>query len=99
MVAAMRLSTRHCVVLLVCMCACAKPCLAQDANRIVDQYVKAIGGGAKLAKVRTLSMEGTFMRAADGKVGAFTLDTKVPNRYYLELLAGEHPLILASNGN
>jgi hypothetical protein len=80
------------------MCACAKPCLAQDANRIVDQYVKAIGGGAKLAKVRTLSMEGTFMRAADGKVGAFTLDTKVPNRYYLELLAGEHPLILAYNG-
>ena len=37
-------------------------------------------------------------RVSDGKTGAFTLDLKTPNRYYLELAAGEQPEILAYNG-
>lgn len=94
----MRFSVRHCVVLLICICPCTKACLAQDADKIVDHYVKAIGGRAKLSKIRTISMEGTFSRASNDRTGAFTLDTKAPNRYYLELLAGEHPEILAYNG-
>src|SRR5262249_424140 len=74
MVTRMRLPTRHSVILLASICAGAWVCPAQDANRIVDQYVKAIGGSAKLAKIRTLSMEGTFTRTSDGGTGAFTLD-------------------------
>jgi hypothetical protein len=94
----MRFATRHGAILLASICAGAWICPAQDANRIVDQYVKAIGGSAKLAKIRTLSMEGTFTRSSNGGTGAFTLDTRAPNRYYLELTAGEHPEILAYNG-
>jgi hypothetical protein len=94
----MRFATRHGVILVACLCAGARVYPAQDANRVVDQYVKAVGGSAKLAKVRTLSLEGTFTRSSDGATGAFTLDTRAPNRYYLELLAGEHPEILAYNG-
>ena len=94
----MRFATRHGVLLLACIWASGGVCPAQDANRIVEQYVKAIGGSAKLVKIRTLALEGTFTRLSDGATGAFTLDTRAPNRYYLELLAGEQPEILAYNG-
>ncbi len=69
----------------------AYPARAQEAEKIVDQYVKAAGGARALAKIQTLTLEGTF-RADDGKTGTYTLDTKLPNRYYSELLVGEKNL-------
>jgi len=77
---------------------CALSARAQDATRIIDQYVKASGGSSKLSKLLTLSLQGSMTRASDGKTGAFTLDLKTPNRYYLELVVGEQPEILAYNG-
>src|SRR5215469_16987465 len=74
------------------------PVRAQQAAKIIDQCVKAQGGGARLSKVRTVSLEGSLTRVSDGKSGTFTLDTKFPNRYYLELVVGEQPEILAYNG-
>lgn len=71
---------------------------AQDPGKVIDQFVKAAGGAGRVAKVRSLSLEGTLTRSSDGKAGTFTLNTKWPNRYYLELLAGEHPEIFAYNG-
>lgn len=50
-----------------------------------------------MAKIQTLTLEGTFT-GSDGKAGTFTFDTKLPNRYYLELLVGEKNLIEAYNG-
>src|SRR6266853_1321028 len=75
----------------------ANPAAAQEAAKIVDQYVKAAGGGRALAKIQTLTLEGTFT-SVDGKSGTYTLDTKLPNRYYSELLVGEKNLIEAYNG-
>ena len=63
----------------------------------MDQYVKAAGGGRVLAKIQTLALEGTFT-TDDGKFGTYTLDTKLPNRYYSELLVGEENVIEAYNG-
>ena len=77
---------------------CALPSRAQDATKIIDQYVKARGGSSKLSKLQTLSLQGSMTRVSDRKTGAFTLDLKTPNRYYLELVAGEQPEILAYNG-
>ncbi len=74
----------------------AYPARAQEAGKIVEQYVKAAGGGRALAKIQTLTLEGSF--ASDGKTGTYTLDTKLPNRYYSELLIGEKNLIEAYNG-
>jgi len=70
---------------------------AQQPAKIVEQYVKAAGGGRALSKVRTLSLEGTFT-TGEGKSGTYTLDTKLPNRYYVELLVGDQNLIEAYNG-
>src|SRR5467141_843425 len=75
----------------------AYPARAQEAGRIVEQYVKAAGGGRALAKIQTFTLEGTFA-SDDGKTGTYTLDTKLPNRYYSELLIGEKNLIEAYNG-
>src|SRR5467141_5016064 len=73
------------------------PVHAQEAGKIVDQYVKAAGGGKALARIQTLTLEGTFT-SDDGKSGTYTLDTKLPNRYYSELLVGEKNVIEAYNG-
>src|SRR6266576_1168943 len=75
----------------------AYPAHAQEAGKIVKQYVKAAGGGRALAKIQTLTLEGSFT-SDDGKTGTYTLDTKLPNRYYSELLVGEKNLIEAYNG-
>jgi len=82
---------------LLCL-AGAIPLSAQDAGKIIDQYVKVLGGSAKLAKLQTLTLEGSLVRATDGREGTFTLDCKAPNRYYMEVLAGERPEIVAYNG-
>ena len=73
------------------------PARSQEAGKIVEQYVKAAGGSRALAKVQTLTLEGTFT-TDDGKSGTYTLDTKLPNRYYSELLIGERNVIEAYNG-
>jgi hypothetical protein len=81
---------------LLCV-SCAPLAFSQEAAKIVDQYVKASGGNRALAKIQTLTLEGTFT-TEDGKTGTYTLDTKLPNRYYSELLVGDKTLILAYNG-
>jgi len=47
--------------------------------------IKAVGGSKALSKIRTLTIEGTFT-GPDGKTGTYTLDTRLPNRYYSELV-------------
>src|SRR2546430_6209199 len=74
----------------------AYPAHAQEAGKIVEQYVKAAGGGRALDKIQTLTLEGSFT-SDDGKTGTYMLDTKLPNRYYSELLIGEKNLIEAYN--
>lgn len=111
------------------LCAAAR---ASDADKdkrnegakIVAQYVKAAGGAKALARVQTLSIQGTVSRsgagtgngngsgadacatrgggssadARDVNSGTYTLDTKLPNRYYSEIVFGGKHLIEAYNG-
>src|SRR6202035_4699525 len=70
---------------------------AQDSEKIVDQYIKAVGGSKALSKIRTLTIEGTFT-GSDGKTGTYTLDTRLPNRYYSELVVAGQNVIEAYNG-
>jgi hypothetical protein len=92
-----RLPLRGSLVLLASL-ACLASLRAQEAGKIIEQYVKAAGGSGKLSKLQTLSLEGSLTRVSDGKTGTFTLDIKTPSRYYMELLAGDQPEILAYNG-
>ena len=86
------------VLLVFLVCSFFSPLArGQEPAKIVDQYVKAAGGSRALSRIQTLSIQGTFT-TDDGKTGTYTLDTKLPNRYYLELLVGEQNLIEAYNG-
>ncbi len=83
------------IALILTGMACPAP--AQEAGKIVEQYVKAAGGSKALSKIQTLTLEGTFT-SGDGKAGTYTLDTKLPNRYYMELLVNKKSWIEAYNG-
>src|SRR2546430_1827571 len=75
----------------------ARLACAQEPAKIVEQYVKAAGGGKALSKIQTLALEGIFI-TDDGKSGTYTLNTKLSNRYYQELLLGDQNQIEAYNG-
>jgi hypothetical protein len=85
-------------VLLTLAIAGAIPTRAQEPEKIIDQYIKAQGGAKNLAKAQTISIEGTFTNAADGKTGTYTFDSKLPNRYYSELVIGDQNNVEAYNG-
>jgi hypothetical protein len=86
-------------VIIALIAACmTSPAHAQDAAKIVDQYIKAEGGSKTLSKVNTLKLEGTFANAANEKAGTYTLITKQSNRYYSELVDGDRVSIEAYNG-
>src|SRR6267378_4912766 len=80
-----------------CIIIFAETAQAQDAQKIVDQYIKAAGGSKALSQAKTITIEGTF-HTADGKTGTYTLNTRLPNRFYSELVAGDINLIEAYNG-
>ena len=75
-----------------------RPARAQDAGKIIEQYVKAAGGAKALSRIQTLAIEGAFTNAAQEKTGTYTFDTKLPNRYYSELVSDGKSLIEAYNG-
>ena len=96
----MPLSTRT-FVSIACffVCVAASPALrAQDANKIIEQYVKAIGGSKVASKIQTLTIEGTATVPSDEKAGTYTFNSKLPNRYYTELIVSDKPQIIAYNG-
>jgi hypothetical protein len=85
------------IAILVFAAACSAT-RAQDAEKIVDQYIKAQGGAKALLKVQTLTIEGTLTDTSGNKSGAYTFDTKLPNRYYSELVVADRNVIEAYNG-
>src|SRR5271154_2912312 len=85
-------------IITLVLASASTPARAQDAEKIVDQYVKAQGGSKALSKVQTLTIEGTLTNTTDGKQGTYTFDTKLPNRYYSELVVGDSNVIEAYNG-
>jgi hypothetical protein len=80
-----------------CLTFLAGPASAQDPQKLVEQYIKAVGGAKTLSKARTIAIEGTFY-TPDGNAGTYTLNTRLPNRYYSEVVAGDTTLIEAYNG-
>ena len=83
------------ILLLSCLAA---PLRAQDATKILNQYVQASGGARALSKIQTLTLEGTVAAQNGGKPGAYTFDVKLPNRYYSEMVMGDQSWIEAFNG-
>ena len=71
---------------------------AQDPEKIVSDYIKAVGGGKAFSKLKNLTLEGTVTKAGETRTGAYTFKTREPNRYYSELILGNVSVIEAYNG-
>jgi hypothetical protein len=71
---------------------------AQVANKIIDQYLKAVGGNKTLSKIQTISIDGIFSGTGDATPGTYSLRIKQPNRYYSELRVNGKTLIESYNG-
>src|SRR5271156_645954 len=89
------LLSRRLVLFLFCLAA---PLRAQDATKVLNQYERASGGAHALAKIQTITLEGTVAAQNGGKPGAYTFDVKLPNRYYSELVIGDQTWIESFNG-
>jgi outer membrane lipoprotein-sorting protein len=84
--------------LIGCLFLFAHSCLAQDASKIIDQYVKAAGGSKALSRIQTLSLDGTIQQPGADQPGTYTFRVKLPNRYYTEVRTDGKTLIEAYNG-
>jgi hypothetical protein len=73
-------------------------CHAQEASKIIEQYVKATGGSKNLSKIQTLLIDGSLQSGGEAQNGTYTLRVKMPNRYYTELREGGKTAIEAYNG-
>lgn len=78
--------------------ACAPCGSAQQASKIIEQYVKAAGGAKTLSRIQTVSLDGAIQGGADEQSGTYTFRVKLPNRYYSEVRSGGNTQIEAYNG-
>jgi hypothetical protein len=77
---------------------CPSVSRAQDLGKIIDQYVKAVGGSKILSKLQSISIDGTFSGTGEAKPGTYSLRVKQPNRYYSEIRSDGKTLIESYNG-
>jgi len=71
---------------------------AQTAQKVIDEYLQAVGGSKVLAQIQTETIAGSLLEESSGKTGSWTLITRAPNRYYLEIIAGPDRIVEAYNG-
>jgi hypothetical protein len=81
-------------VLLLLACNCR----AQDASKIIDQFVKSAGGSKALSRIQNLTLDGAIQGVGDEPAGTYTSIVKLPNRYYTEWRLGGKTQIEAYNG-
>lgn len=73
-------------------------CWAQEPGKIIDQYVKAVGGSKALSKIQTITVDGSIRERNDSQPGTYSLRVKQPNRYYSEIRDDGKTLIESYNG-
>jgi hypothetical protein len=74
------------------------PARADEAQKIIDQYLKAVGGSKAISRLQTLAIDGSVASIGDAAPGTFTSKVKRPNRFYTELRASGDTLIESYNG-
>jgi len=74
------------------------PLRADEAQKIMDQYLKAVGGSKAVSRLQTLAIDGTVRSIADEAPGTYTFKVKQPNRLYTELRTNGKTFIESYNG-
>src|ERR1700722_7127248 len=84
-------------LVLVCWSAAASA-QRPTPQKILDDYVRAVGGTKALAQIRSETLAGSLSEEATGKTGSSSLIVKAPNRYYLEIIVEPERDVDAYNG-
>src|ERR1700688_1287455 len=84
--------------LLVLATAFCVPARADEAQKIIDQYLKDAGGSKAVSVLKTLSNDGSGAAIGDAAPGTYTFKVKRPNRFYTELRGNGDTLIESYNG-
>jgi hypothetical protein len=71
--------------LMLAALVCPGVARAQSADKILKDYVKAIGGDKKLKAIKNLRAFGDVRDATTGQTGSFTLETRDPDSFYIEM--------------
>src|SRR5580704_498430 len=74
------------------------PARADEAQKIIDQYLRAVGGSKAVSRLQTVSIDGSVAVIGDAAPGTYTFRIKRPNRFYTELRANGDTLIESYNG-
>jgi len=77
---------------------CMPVCVAQSASKIIDQFVKAAGGGKALSRIQTLRLDGAIPAGDGAQPGTYSFVVKQPNRYCTEIRNAGKTTIEAYNG-
>jgi hypothetical protein len=96
----------HAAFSILLLCCAVRPASAQSnsqhdtagASRTLHSAEKAAGGSKALSLVKTITLEGSIASKDDATEGSFTFDLRLPNRYYMEVVAGERSFIDSFNG-
>jgi hypothetical protein len=78
--------------------ATARTWAAQTPQKIVDEYLRAVGGPKALEKIASASFAGSLEDTASGETGSYSLIMKAPNKCYAEIIAGSRRDVVAFNG-
>jgi hypothetical protein len=73
------------------------PLRADETQKLIDQYLKAVGGKA-VSHLQTLAIDGTVRSTGDETPGTYTFKVKQPNRFYAELRNNGKTYIESYNG-
>ena len=71
---------------------------AQSADKIVNEYLHAMGGSRALEKIQSATFVGTVRQTLDIPSGSYSLILKSPNSYYSEILLGADHFTEGFNG-
>ncbi len=67
-------------------------------QKVIDDYVRALGGAKALAKIQTETIAGSLSEETTGKTGSYSLIVKAPNRFYSEIIVEPDRDVDAYNG-
>ena len=71
---------------------------AQTAQKVIDEYVRALGDPKIVAQIRTERIEGSLTEEATGATGSWAQIVKAPQSFYRQIIAGADTSVEAYNG-
>jgi hypothetical protein len=78
--------------------ALSSACSTAQTQKVIDEYLRALGGAKVLSQIRSETLAGSLTEESTGRTGSWALIVKAPNRFYSEVIVGQDRVVAAYNG-